>query len=269
MAYELQTRRPWWYGNQRARDEHCGPVEKGSLMQLVPEVLIQDPSVGLYWKDDFTRPPAVGNGWTLVEDAGGTAPLMLDIRNGWWRQFTDGEDEDEFYLHTTNEIFGLEAGKHLWWECKVCLTEVSGVTANYIFGLSEAVGANHLQNAGGGPPATYDGLCWFKVDSDMYFNFESSLAGAQNTTVNYVPHASGVTYRFGAWAFPLTPTQYRVYPWYSVGANRGVLGVAQAQVLTLTGHGEMQAFFGCKTGDVGGVTEESIDIDYFWVVQQR
>lgn len=268
MAYELQTRRPWWYGNQRPRDEHCGPVEQGSLMQLVPECITQDPSVGCFWKDDFLRPPAVANGWTLVEDAGGTAPIMLDIKNGWWRQFTDGEDEDEFYLHTTNEMFLLEAGKHLWWEARVTLTEVSGVTANYIFGLSENVGAAHLQDAGAGPTATYDGMCWFKVDSDMFFNFETSLAGAQVTSVDYVPHVSGTTYRFGAWCVPSSPTTFLVYPWYSIGNARGVLGTAQVQNLALGG-GEMQAFFGCKTGDVGGATEESIDIDYFWVAQQR
>jgi len=269
MAYELQSRRFWWYNNQRARDEHCGPVERGSLMQLVPEVIIQDPSVGFFWKDDFARPPAVANGWTLKEDAGGTAPAMQDVRNGVWRQYTDGEDEDQFFLHTTNELFGLEAGKHLWWECKVTLTEVSGVTANYMFGLQEDCQLDDLQDAGAGPAANYDGIVWFKVDSDMYFNFETALAAAHTTSVNYVPHVSGNTYRFGAWCVPNSLTSYIVYPWYSIGAARGVLGIGQAQNLTLTGHGPMQAFIACKTGDVGGLTEEYIDIDYFWVAQQR
>jgi len=239
-------------------------------MQLVPEAITQDPSVGFFWMDDFYRPPATANGWTVAEDGTETGtPAVGDVRNGVYRKYTDGDDEDQFMYHTTYEIFGLESMKHLWWECRVTLAEVSGVTANYIFGLSEAVAVDHLQDAGGGPPGTYDGMVWFKVDSDMFFNFETSLAGAQSTTVDYIPHVAGTTYRFGAWCIPNSLTSYIVYPWYSIGNARGVLGTGQVQNLTLTGHGPMQAFFGCKTGDVGGLTEEYIDIDYFWVAQQR
>lgn len=270
MAYDLNTVGSRWYGNLSFWDKDVSPQQHTSLMELVPLPMLLYPAVAYTFMDDFmvfdlTTDPV----WSITEDGGETGtPALQQVANGVYRQYTDTDDEDEFYIHNTNETFQLRAGKHLFWEARVKLTEVSGVTANYIVGLSENVGADHLRDAGAGPPINYDGMCWFKTDSNMFIEFETSLATAQVTSVDVAAHVSGTWYRFGAWCKPLNATTFTVYPFYQIGTANGVLRAANTHALTIGG-GEMQAFWGAKTGDVGGATEEYIDIDYFWVCQER
>jgi len=279
MAYELQSRGCWKWGNHTFRDEHCGPAEGASLMQYVPMPVRLDPSIGFFFLEDFHNFPstkaAQHEHWAVTEDDGtGGTNAVQDGGGGWYRHYCDGDDEDEAYVHSNHEVFKLQAGKHLWWEARVKLTEVGGTSANFIVGLSENVGADHMRDAGAGPPVNYDGICWYKVDGTMSLSFETSLGAAQVTRAAVLPHVSAHIYRLGAWCFPLTATTFTVYPWYydetaalAAGPQLGV-AVGVPTTLTLTAHGEMEAFFGVKNG-AGGEQEEYIEIDYFWVAQQR
>lgn len=240
-------------------------------MQLVPEVLIQDPSVGFCFKDDFDHMSSVKTTqtghWAVTEDDGATGTdAVQNASGGIYRHYCGPVLNDEAYIHSLAEVFKLQANKHLWWEAKVTLTETALTKANFVVGLAENVGADFLADAAGGPTSPYDGMCWYKLCDNMFLEFETSLDAAQVEWSDAFAHATGVTYRLGAWCVPVNATTFTVYPWYSVGTARGVLAVAQAQSLTLTGHGEMQAVFGVKNG---AANEEYIDIDYFWVVQER
>ncbi len=271
MADELQTRSVWKWNNFTHRDEHCGPDVGGSLLQYVPYSVRFDPSVGLYFLDHFTSmsstKAAQTGHWAVTEDDGATGTdAVQDSSGGWYRHYCDGDDNDEAYVHSNHEVFKLQANKHLWWEARVKLTESNTNTANFIVGLSEAVGADHLQDNGAGPPASWDGMAWYKVDGTMSLSFESSLAAAQTTSSALITHVSAQTYRLGAWCFPASATTFTVYPWYyDETSGSPTLDTTNTHTLTLTGHGEMEAFFGVKTG---GTAEEYIDIDYFWVAQQ-
>lgn len=275
MALELQNRSAWWRGNHYFRDETCGPAEKTSLMSLVPASVREDPSVGHFWKEDFMVFDATNDPiWKLTEDAGKTGTdVVNDELGGWYKHFADGDDNDESYVITTVEAFKLSASKYMWWEARVRLTEGNTNTANFIVGLSEAVGANHLLDNGGGPPANYDGVVWYKPDATMSLSFETSLAAAQVTSAGLLAHVSGHVYRLGAFIKPASATTFTVFPYYvdetalAAGTAQTYLDSANTHALTLAGHGEMEAFFGVKQGATS--TEEYIEIDYFWVAQQR
>ena len=271
MSNELQTRSIWKRGNLTFRDEHCGPAPGYSLMEYVPRAILENPIVGTFWMDDFrqmgsTKAAQHGH-WMVTEDdgAGGTDAVQ-EVADGLYRHYSDGDDEDEAYVHSFKETFKLQANKHAWFEFKVKLTESATNKANFICGFSENVAADHMQDAGAGPPASYDGIVWFKRDENMFLEFESSLAGAQVTEADYFAHVSAVTYHLGAWIYPISSTQFSVIPWYRIGTAIGVLGDGEKQTLTLAGHGEMEAFFGVKSGSAA---EEFIEIDYVWWAAQR
>ena len=271
MTNELQTRSIWKRNNLTFRDEHCGPADGYSLLQYVPMSVRLDPIVGAFWMDDFrtmlsTKAAQHGH-WQVTEDdgAGGTDAVQ-EVANGVYRHYCDGDDEDEAYVHSFKETFKLQAGKHSWFEFKVKLTESATNKANFICGFAENVGAGQMQDAAAGPSASYDGINWFKRDSNMFLEFESSLAGAQVTEADYFAHVSAQTYHLGAWIYPLTSTTCSVIPWYRIGTSIGVLDTANAQALTITAHGEMEAFFGVKAGSTA---EEYIEIDYVWWAAQR
>ncbi len=271
MAYELKTEGNWWYGNFSLWDKEVCPQKHTSLFELVPMSMLAYPNTAFTFMDDFssmvsTKAAQLGH-WAITEDDGsGSTDEVLDETNGIYRHFCDATNEDEAWIHSNKEVFQLRAGKHLFWCARVKWTETNTSTANFAVGLAENVGADQMLDAGAGPPVSYDGMCWFKRDSNMFIEFETSLAGAQVTSADVAAHTSGNWYEFGAWCKPNTATTFTVYPYYRIGTANGVLRAANTHALTLTAHGPMEAYFGVKTGDTSA---EQIDIDYFWVCQER
>ena len=272
MAYELKTEGSNWYGNLSLWDKEICPQKHTSLFEVVPLAMLSYPNLAFTFFDDFITQPSTkasqSGHWAVTEDdgAGGTDAVQ-EAANGVYRHYSDGDDHDEAYVHSNLEQFKLQAGKHLFWQARVKLTEGNTNTANFIVGLSENVGADHMQNDGAGPPANYDGIVWYKVDGTMSLYFETSLATAQVTSAALATHTSGTWYELGAWCKPATATTFTVYPYYRIGTTNGVLYATTPHTLTLTGHGEMESFFGVKQGATS--TEEYIEIDYFWVCQER
>lgn len=271
MANELQTRAAWLYGNQFFRDEACGPPEYiDTIQQLIPLSILTNRSIGYVVFDDFilmgSTKAAQAGFWAVTEDdgAGGTDEV-LEANNGWYKHYCDGDAEDEAYVHGNLEQFVFQASKHLWFEAQIRLTEANVNDANIIVGLSENVGADHLQDAGAGPPASYDGVCWYKAYNTMNWVFETSLAAAQVTSGTLITAVSGSIFRLGFWAKPDSPTSFSVYPFCKnvTAGTVGVLGTAHTMAL---GGGEMEAFFGIKAG---GANEEAIEIDYMLVASER
>lgn len=218
--------------------------------------ILTDPSYGTIFMDDFFMYGATGDMWTLVEDAGKAGTdAVLDDAAGWYQHYCDGDDNDESYLASEGESWKLASGKPLWFEAKVRLTEANTDDANWIVGLIEGGGAaNTLLDNGGGPPANYDGVCFFKVDGTMYIQFETSIAATQVTNATFNAFVSGTAYRLGFhWDGVSTVTPY----------VNGVAGTAHTMATT---GGECNACFGVKAG---GANEEAIEIDYIKIVQLR
>jgi hypothetical protein len=269
MANELQSRSAYWRNNHYFYDETVGGGQKSSLMQLVPHAMRTDPSVGHFFMEDWEVLDLTNNPYfALAEDAGKTGPDVInDEVGGWLKHFCDGDDEDESYLATINEVFKVQANKYLFWEARVRLTEGNTNTANFVVGLAEGVAAGFMQDAGAGPPANYDGIVWYKPDGTMSLSFETSLATAQVAQAGLVTHVSGQVYKLGAMVVPATATTVTIYPWYCDETNGTTVLGTTGNTLTVTGHGEMQAFWGVKNGATSA--EEYIEIDYMWVCQER
>lgn len=91
-------------------------------------------------------------------------------------------DNDEAYVKSTAELFLFAANKPIVAEARIKFTELSTNKANVAFGLMNAVAANSLVDDGGGPPSSYSGAVFFKVDGDTTWNAESSDSTTQKTT---------------------------------------------------------------------------------------
>lgn len=274
MAYDLQTRAMWKWGVQSFRDELLGPYEGWSIWQWCPlSVLQMDPSVGHVFKDDFEFIDTTLK-WALDEDAGKTGPdVVLDEKGGWYRHYTDGTDNDLSALATTFPIFGLVAGKPLWFEARIRLTEENTDKANYAIGLSVTADKTFMQDDGAGPLANNDHIVWYKRDANMFLEFETSLAAAQTVRADVLAHVTAHVYRVGFYCKPASATTFTVYPfWYdetAAAAAGPTFSTALACTLTLTGWGPAKAFFCVGAGETDEVNEEHIDIDYLKIVQAR
>jgi hypothetical protein len=178
---------------------------------------------------------------------------------GWMHLYSDGDDNDESYAVTSGESWLFAEGKKLWFECSIACTEASTNKAGYIIGLSDAAGENMLQDAAGGPAASYDGAVFYKMDGTMNIYFETSNAGTQ---------AAATTMKTTC----VSGTEYRLGFYYDGTATTGVItpyidGVAKtAQNITNSGLAEMELFFGVKCGGGG---EEHLEVNWIKCVQLR
>jgi hypothetical protein len=232
-----------------------------SRNRLGPNVNALDPSLYHTWCDDFTMFDAtatVGR-YAVVKDGAVSTPSMLDAAGGVVSIATDVNDNDEIYVSSIAENWLFAASKPLWFEARVALTEANTDDANLIVGLSDAVGANTLLDNGGGPPASYDGAVWYKVDGSLLWRFETSNAGTQVTNANVGAFVNNTWYRVGMLFNPNDGTTGIITPYLN-----GVKGTAHN--ITLAGLEEMHLVLGAKAG---GANAETLRVDYAKVVQAR
>lgn len=114
------------------------------------------------------------SGTIAVSDAAGGVATLTP---------SDGSvaDNDEAYLKSSNETFLIAANKPIVAEARIKFTELNTNTSNVMFGFKDAVAANTILDDGGGPPASYSGAVFFKVDGDTTWNAESSNSTTQKT----------------------------------------------------------------------------------------
>tara|TARA_Y100000310_G_scaffold250194_1_gene256368 strand:- start:367 stop:1044 length:678 start_codon:yes stop_codon:yes gene_type:complete len=213
------------------------------------------------FEDDFYRLTVDADFWTLTEDAGKTGTDVInDEDGGWFKNFCDGDDNDESYRISHGQSWKFQTDKLLYLETSIQLTEAATDDANWIVGLSDSAGANMLLDDGAGPAASYDGAVFFKVDGTLQVQFETSNAGTQVTTATgLTAFVSGTTYKLAFLYDYKDGTTASVTPFID-----GVAGTAHS--LTISGLEEMNLFFGVKAG---GANEEAIEIDYIRVFAER
>ena len=154
----------------------------GQLLVSIPEnVRLMELTHGV--ADDFHN-YATGGQWTSVLTDSGTAAVGDAAVGVITLSPSDGTvaDNDEAYVKTTNEIFKFASGKPIQAEGLVQFTEAATNAANVIFGALDAIAANTLADNGAGPPSSYSGACFFKVDGDTLWQCESSNGSTQKTT---------------------------------------------------------------------------------------
>lgn len=214
--------------------------------------------------DDFID-FADGLDWGLVAPDSGGATLQTAHGGVVNLDASDATiaDNDEVYINSVAKIVKPDATKAVTVEARLKFAEAATNAANVIFGLSSVGGADLLVNNGGGPPSSYDGMVFYKVDGGTKWNAEVSNATTQNTAtdiatrqdntwtvlrIEYVPSASGTAL---------------VKFWLDDGVTKGY--VARLN-LTISGLDEMYVVAGIKNGSA---SEEVLSIDYIKVEADR
>ena len=152
---------------------------------------------------------------------------------------------------------------------RIQFTEVATDDANVIFGIGEGFGAaNTLLDGGGGPPADYDGACFFKVDGGTRWQFETSDGTSQETTDLNVTAGGANFHTLAIECNPISSTEMVCTPWIDTSGGNNLtqpseFGASSRAPLvqhrdTYAGAGQM-AF--CVGGKSGGGAAETILVD--------
>lgn len=202
--------------------------------------------------------------WTIAGDAT-VSTVNADTVDGILELATAaGTDNHEAYLSKA-ECWDLASGNELYFEARVRLTEANTDDANIIVGLTDQGGANTLVDNGAGPPASYDGAVFFKVDGTMDWQTETSLTTTQET--NTEPDGSGTL-------AAADRTDFASDTWYTLGiAYNGKEGAVYFYIddVLISKHettlptGQLTVTFGVKNG---GANVETLDIDYYFCRQR-
>lgn len=212
---------------------------------------LHDPTIGVHWFDHFTGFVTAHNGLTSDVTDGGSATITA---GSYLTMNTHSDAEDEIYVGATTPTFTLAAGKDLWFEARVRLTEANVNDANIIVGLSSIMTDNTLQDAGAGPPADYSGLVFFKVLNGTVWQAESAEdVGATESTITDVgTFTTGLWYRLGIKVVSNTLATFYI---------NGVPVGSRTVALPTTAIGPL---FGAKAG---GANAEILYVDWFRVFQ--
>lgn len=197
--------------------------------------------------------------WASTDDGGTGSNAVADGAGGLVNVVTAAADNDYHLMASASEPFKFAANKSLWFEARFSLTEANTDDANWVLGLTDTLTTGFLADDGAGPPASYDGAVFFKVDGTMKIQFESSNAGTQVTNATLADFASGTTYRLGFLFDPGDGTTGTVTPFVN-----GTAGTAHN--ITLAGLEEMHLVYGVKAGDTNA---ETLQMDYIHCVQER
>ena len=209
---------------------------------------ITDPSIGVYFYDDFLSYHTTSL-WTSTLTNIGTSAITTGL-GGWLAiNASDGSvaDNDEAYVYGTSAAFQIQAGKDLWYECELMFTETNTDDNNIIAGLSSIGTADFLLDNGGGPAANFDGLCFYKLDGGTTYNAAASQAANQTLLTALATRVAGTPVRLGI----------RTY-----SNNLATFFLNGAQI-TSTGTylptAAMRPVFGAKNGDITNVETLSVN----------
>lgn len=124
-----------------------------------------------------------GDRWTAINTDAGSCSVG-DAQGGVMAIVpSDGTvaDNDESYLHTTNELFLFDTSRPIILEALVQFTEANTDDANIMFGLMSGVAANALLDDAGGPAADDNSALFYKVDGGTAWICETSCGTDSST----------------------------------------------------------------------------------------
>lgn len=236
---------------------------------------------GLHWMlaqrnqftiaDDFLRDVDAADWVTTLTDSG-TATVGDAVGGVIALVPSDGTvaDNDEAYIESANEVFKFAADKPLLFEARVQFAEANVDDANVLVGVMDAVGANSLQDNGAGPPSSYSGAVFVKVDGGTVWQVETSNAGTQTTTELLATNTNNLAKRnvtAGGASYQVLRIEYMPYSSTNAYVSFFVDGVLVAQHdYIFTSATEMQIGIGVKNG---GANNETLNVDYVVCTQER
>lgn len=152
-------------------------------VKLLDEVDCIDQDRTLIWEDNFLWFISPHQWTATLTDTGSVTPLTTH-GGGVALTPSDGTvaDNDEAYIGWTNKNLVPTNLKPIIFQTVIQFVEGNTDDVNVIAGLMSTSAADALLDNGGGPPASYSGLVFFKVDGDTVWQVETSVAGVQTTT---------------------------------------------------------------------------------------
>lgn len=157
------------------------------------KVLNQDPDLSNIRQfklfDDFvdfeeTHP------WTTIQtDTNASVAIDADGVGGIMTFLAGTDDNVEGTIYSTNEIFKFVDNQHNISIARINLTEATTGASSFMFGQSNAIAANMIQDSEAGPAIGKQGAVFFKpgLDQTLFVASAGSAAGfhATSTTRNY------------------------------------------------------------------------------------
>lgn len=223
--------------------------------------------------DDFDG-EVVAEDWVLTNGDSGTA-VNGDLENGQM-VVTPGasawSDNDELYVERPNENYLFAAARAIVSVFRIQYTEANTSAMNLIMGLMSGVGADALLDDGAGPATSYSGAVLFKVDGGTVWQFESSLAGDQTTTVSKHTAGGAGFMTFAIVCRHVHADKVECTPFIDVDGGFNLKQMQDAnnkQIKHNIDPGsatEMTLFHGAK---IGSTTSEAYNIDFAGGAQSR
>lgn len=256
MAVSKQTRSYWKHNNLNFFDDQLNPTFRTGLWANCPVLpILCDPGLGVIYCDDMFDVNDAGGDSKYTESGDTPAVSVTDAANGVISLAPAAATNNHAAtIATDGESWDVATNKELWFEARVKLTEANTDDANILIGLCDSPGADVLQDDGSGPPASYDGIVFAKVDGGTVWQFETSDAGTQVSTADAGDFDSGEWVRLGFHYDGVTS----VTPYID-----GVAGTAHAVTAAIA---EMKFVASVKNGDAN---KETLLIDYVKIVNLR
>lgn len=221
--------------------------------------------------DDFTRDIDAAE-WVSTLTDSGTASVGDAVGGILALVPSDGTvaDNDEAYIESPNETFLFANNKPLVFEARVQFTEAATNACNVLVGILDAVGANSLVDNGGGPPSSYSGAVFYKVDGGTNWLTETSLSTTQTTTDLTATNANNLAKAVqtaGGSSYQVLRIEFLPYSSTNAYVNFYIDGrqVAQHDYI-YTSATEMQIGIGVKNGSANN---ELLNVDYVVCAQAR
>ena len=245
----------------------------GAPLEPLFEELAWAPFHYMYFEDFFTDYAATQ--WGEQGDASGTFAVG-DAANGIMAISPGATtDNDEQYIFTANEIVKPTASKPFYFEARVQYAEAATNAANVIVGVMDINAADTLIDNGGGPVATFDGFCFYKVDGGTVWKCRTSSGGSSarmdgsGTGVLRLKEvtAGGAAYQTLRIEFqPVAPTAWEVrYLVDGEVVEKHTISGATGQPV-LANIDELNIVLGIKNG---ATAQETLNVDYCAVVGKR
>lgn len=222
-------------------------------------------------QDDFIRDVDSADWVTTLTDSG-TASVGDAVGGVIALVPSDGTvaDNDEAYIESANEVFKFAADKPLLFEARVQFAEANVDDANVLVGVLDAVGANSLQDNGAGPPSSYSGAVFFKVDGGTVWQTETSNSTTQTTNELLSTNTNNLAKKSvtaGGSSYQVLRIEYMPYSSTNAYVSFFVDGVLCCQHdYIFTSATEMQIGIGVKNG---GANNETLNVDYVVCTQER
>lgn len=151
-------------------------------VKLLDHVDLVDQDRTLVWEDNFLWyiSPHL---WTSTLTDTGSVTALTTHGGGVALTPSDGTvaDNDEAYIGWTNKNIVPTNLKPIVFQTVIQFSEGNTDDVNVIAGLMSTSAADALLDNGGGPPASYTGMVFFKTDGDTVWQVECSVGGTQTT----------------------------------------------------------------------------------------